>query len=829
MRPFQTAFRATLAVLFLLVGGVPTVGTTSAVAPTIAGSGDLLAFQLVAAGSGWALMGQQLFWTNDGGANWRDLTPPALSGAEIRATSFADTQHGWVVATAPTANGSLSYTLARTADGGQTWQTAPLALFAAGDVAGVAGAVFLQFIDTNTGWLVVKQATSSNFNVGTLFKTVDGGRHWTQLSLPTGAPVQFTSALDGQIDATDTGNGRYSTHDGGQTWTALPDPGALARGGPKGPNGEQLSAVSMATEQAGWALSAQGQCAAGGCALVTRLLSTTDGGQSWATVSLPGGQTLLGQNFPAAAAAEPGQSVGGLRVAYDGHGFDNCKNDGSLPALGAMQNWYSFSPYGVWNLYIGGSSLANCGTLTRAYVQALAQQGWLFIPTWVGPQAPCSNLGTRMSGDAGAAYNQGVAEAIAARNVATGLGLTLSDQSGSIIYYDVEYYQGDQACRDAVKAFISGWSGELRAKGNLAGVYGAPCGASLSDYAQVANVPDIIWIAAWAYPGYDPSASVWWQGCGLNNSLWVNHQRLRQYAGGHNENWAGIPFNIDSDRIMGILSTVTDACAPGAGQVALFVYPNYGGQCVVKGFGKYPTNTSLSLPPQSISSLRVSSGVTVTLCQGENYTQGCTDFGSNQADLTGTTVGNGMASSAIISSSTLSFSHHLYMPVISLNPGPATPLSNSGFEDGPAQWSTSSTAGRSLIVPATALAGANVAPHTGGWAAWLGDGGNGPLTETASIQQMTGIPLAAPYLSFWEWIDSSEAACYYDVATVWVNNTIVDSFGLCAAANTNGWVQHVVNLTASAGADVALRLQVQTDKTDSSNLFVDDLAFQSGP
>ena len=844
MKQLPTRFRVILAVVFLLAGATPGAGALPAAAaaapavPTAPEGPNLLAFQLVAAGDsatggrGWALLGRQLFWTDDGGAHWRDITPPRLDAAEIRAASFADPLHGWVVTTASAASGNLSYTMARTADGGQTWQAQPLALFAADEAAGMAGEVYLQIIDANTGWLEVKQATSSNFNLGTLFKTVDGGAQWTRLSLPTGAPAHFTSTQDGEFDATDTGNGSYITQDGGQDWTALPGPSTSEASGPNGPNGERLSALSMATPRAGWARSAQGQCTAGVCALITKLLSTANSGHTWTPVSLPGGQTMLAQNFPAAASAAPGQSIGGLRVTYDGHGFDNCKNDGSLPATGDMQNWYSFSPYGVWNLYIGGSSRANCGTLTRAYVQALARQGWLFIPTWVGPQAPCSSVvppEKRMSIDPGSAYSQGVTEAFLARNVAHNLGLTLSDLSGSVIYFDVENYQGNQACQDAVKAFISGWSGELRTTGDQAGVYGAPCGPSLSDFAQVTHVPDLIWIAAWSYPGYDPSASVWWQGCGLNNTLWTNHQRLRQYAGGHTENWAGVQFNIDSDRIVGSLSTVTDACTPAAGQAAFFVYPNYGGQCVVKGLGGYSTNAALGLPSQSISSLRVSSGITVTLCQGENYAQACSVFGSDQADLGATAVGNSQASSALIVSGTLKYNQHIYLPLLSLNSGPFTQLNNGGFEAGSDQWSANSAAGRTLIVPEGVLASASVSPHSGSWAAWLGDGVGNALTETASLQQTVLIPPGASYLGYWQWIVSGEAACYFDVATVWVNDTVVDSYGLCASDSTLGWVQHTVNLSAYAGSTVMLKFQVQTDKTVDSNLFLDDLAFQSGP
>ena len=40
---------------------------------------------------------------------------------------------------------------------------------------------------------------------------------------------------------------------------------------------------------------------------------------------------------------------------------------------------------------------------------------------------------------------------------------------------------------------------------------------------------------------------------------------------------------------------------------------------------------------------------------------------------------------------------------------------------------------------------------------------------------------------------------------------------------------HVVDLSAYSGSTVALKFQVQTDKSVNSNLFLDDLAFQSGP
>jgi photosystem II stability/assembly factor-like uncharacterized protein len=664
MRPFQTAFRAALAVLFLLVGGVPTVGTTSAAAPTIAGRGDLLAFQLVAPGSGWALMGQQLFWTNDGGPTWRDITPPALGGAEIRAASFADTQHGWVVATAPAANGGLSYTLARTADGGQTWQTAPLALFAAGDVARVAGAVFLQFIDTNTGWLIVKQATSMAFDLGTLFRTDDGGGHWARLSLPEGEPVHFTNAQDGVLGS--SASLQYATHDGGQTWLELPTV-------PSAANGHR--APSMATSQDGWAKSTVGECASGQCRLTTQLESTRDGGQTWTAVKLPGGPMALTQSFsaPKTPDAPTAPTAGGLwSNDFSGtdnqQGFDFCDPAGGLPTSADMETWYLNSPYKVWGLYLGGSSNpTRCHALTKDYVLQLAQEGWRFIPTWVGPQAPCTDYKYQMDPDPNVARGQGVAEADLALAAANNVGLTLADQSGTIINYDVEYFNQypDTTCQAAVDAFISGWSGELRAHNNLAGVYGAPCGQRLANYAGIPNVPDIVWAAWWVSSQYDSEATVLsssnFAPCGYDNSLWTNHQRMKQYAGGHDETWGGVTFNIDSDVIDSQVAQVPVNCIPNWGQVSFFVDWYFGGQCVVKSLGLYPTAAALTLPGNSISSFRVGPHATVTVCRGEFYSSPCQTFSNDAADLTSQPIGNDVIHSAQITTS-LILSDHIYFP-----------------------------------------------------------------------------------------------------------------------------------------------------------------------
>ncbi|MGH2522939.1 MAG: glycoside hydrolase domain-containing protein, partial [Anaerolineales bacterium] len=328
--------------------------------------------------------------------------------------------------------------------------------------------------------------------------------------------------------------------------------------------------LDMVTPEHGWAQYASGQCTTVAappglaanlpqrhCAMEVRLMRTADGGRTWQVLSLPSPDSPPSPSAPA--------------ETYTGQGFDSC----TKPPLHQMLTWSVDSPYRAWNLYIGGSSRANCGTLTESFIESLAGQGWKLIPTWVGPQAACSSFRSRMSYDPATAYQEGVVEANAAFSTATALGLTPPDTAGAIIYYDLEAYSvSNSACREAARAFISGWTSQLHALGSQAGVYGSTCGSALSDFVTNAHVPEAIWAAVWLVPyQYRPDASVWNLPC-LDNSLWSASQRLRQYSGGHNENWGGVTLNIDSNVLNGIIAVVSNPC-PQADGVTLYWHSHY--------------------------------------------------------------------------------------------------------------------------------------------------------------------------------------------------------------------------------------------------------------
>jgi hypothetical protein len=149
-------------------------------------------------------------------------------------------------------------------------------------------------------------------------------------------------------------------------------------------------------------------------------------------------------------------------------------------------------------------------------------------------------------------------------------------------------------------------------------------------------------------------------------------------------------------------------------------------------------------------------------------------------------------------------------------------LVNGNFESGRTGWTEFSSQGYTLIRSSSSLP---VNPHSGSWAVWLG----GAPDEIAFIQQQATVPAGAPYLAYWHWI-ASQDICGYDFGGVIINSSnVVNVYDLCSSQNTGGWVKHVVNLSAYAGQTVLLQIRAETDDSLNSNLFIDDVSFQSTP
>lgn len=220
-----------------------------------------------------------------------------------------------------------------------------------------------------------------------------------------------------------------------------------------------------------------------------------------------------------------------------GYGFDPC----TAPSTATMSAWWSNTPWAFIGVYVGGSS-RGCSqpNLTSAWFNTTNAQGWRYELLWVGPQAPCTTFPSRMSSNTATAYQQGKNEAVNAYAALKALGFGTA--AGTPIVYDLENYPSDSACRAAVKSFMAGWTEQLAvAPAQVSGVYGSACGSYLQDLATNVRPPQFIVPADW---DSNPSATA--MAC-INGASWANHQRIKQYKGGHNETWGGVTLNIDSD------------------------------------------------------------------------------------------------------------------------------------------------------------------------------------------------------------------------------------------------------------------------------------------
>jgi hypothetical protein len=256
---------------------------------------------------------------------------------------------------------------------------------------------------------------------------------------------------------------------------------------------------------------------------------------------------------PAAArAAGPALSatvarVAGPRRRHHHHhhgpvlGFDTC----AAPSLQALRAWrHAFRAVAI---YLGGPEAAcGWGNLSAAWVRAAVHMGWALIPTYVGPQAPCSEFGVRVR--PGHAEAQGRAAASEAIGLARDLGL----HKHAPIYDDMEAYDGRRArCRHPVLAFLDGWTRKLHRHGYISGVYSS-ASAAAEDLGRASTVyghrihkPDSMWFGLW--DGRRNLIGLPY----LRTSWWAGRHRIKQYRGSHRRKIHGVKMHIDTDLVDG--------------------------------------------------------------------------------------------------------------------------------------------------------------------------------------------------------------------------------------------------------------------------------------
>jgi len=634
-------------------------------------------FALTGGATGWLRSGNRVFRTVNNAVDWQDLTPVLNQNESLLDVYFLNSNDAQMLVVSR--NGEeWQLDLRKTTNAGATWQTQPITLSSQsrdfGDVP--FGRAYMQWQDNDKGLILIKQATSSNFSIGILLKTSDGGLSWEVLEPPAAEEFVFLDENLGFMRDPVDPTRLYQTRDGGKSWqgfrpliaqtawdglervdlpTKWQDGEMLLPAWIKGGETEQdlvfltaqhdLQSIAEETvwlevardidpqswrESLGsdlaftqlssfdgkslWLGLSDSKCEKGvlageaelpsstvACENKQILLSSQDGGDHWELMNLPSEALLAIEG-----AIQEGMFQNMLDVdqrlntvnsiqwvqIYRGQGFDACE----IPTLSKLQAWFNGSPYQSVNLYIGGISRAcDNDALTAAYLQQMYNQGWRFIPTWVGPQAPCTTFRNRFSWDPEVAYAQGVDNANQARATLLELGLTNPDGTGSVVYDDLEYFTYSAACSASARAFVQGWTTRLQQLGIIPGLYASSWNLDQNHIYNLQPPPSVVWIAEWyTVPGYRPDVTVWdvdW----LDDIYWSNHQRILQYSGSHDETWGGVTINVDSNVLDGLV-----AAPYGADLIAPVTNYSQSGTIGISPWYKTPVTVTLTATDNSV-------------------------------------------------------------------------------------------------------------------------------------------------------------------------------------------------------------------------------------
>lgn len=269
-----------------------------------------------------------VFHTTDAGAEWQNVSPPGSASAFITATYFLDPDHAWVAASSPGGSDLTTVMIYRTADGGQTWEGGvPLS------IQGGGGPGPMDFIDPQLGWFIASLGAGVGHEAVEIFRTVDGGMQWQEVSLTSGYPNQstpgslsfacdksgltFSDGATGWAAGSCPGGGLffYVTYDAGQSWqqqTLLPPPGYPANIFSDCQCGINTPPAFVSSQVGFFAV--QIYTATGESAF---LYLTNDGGVTWSPRALPLMHLIGGPDF---IDANTGWVTDGqeLYVTYDG-------------------------------------------------------------------------------------------------------------------------------------------------------------------------------------------------------------------------------------------------------------------------------------------------------------------------------------------------------------------------------------------------------------------------------------------------------------------------------------------------------------------------------
>ena len=171
---------------------------------------------------------KKVYLINEKGDGWENITPESVPENEvIYNVLFIDRNSGWAVG--GNVEGGTHITIYRTQNGGRTWEASAVSEI---DAAGWAD---MDFIDKNSGWILVHQGVAMMHEGVAVLQTKDGGITWETVSkvdpqqnedgnIPFAGDktgISFQNEKNGWITGYEPVSGfvyLYSTQDGGRTW-----------------------------------------------------------------------------------------------------------------------------------------------------------------------------------------------------------------------------------------------------------------------------------------------------------------------------------------------------------------------------------------------------------------------------------------------------------------------------------------------------------------------------------------------------------------------------------------------------------------------------------
>ncbi len=230
-------------------------------------------FGVIGPEAAWVLDGNGLFKTADGGARWTMITPPVSDPlANILCVTFSGPHDAWAIVVHPESAAIVS--IDRTTDGGLSWSAVSLP----GAGTSLSGGS-ISFANAADGFAAFGQYQRPQ---ALMFATNDGGAQWREVRAPApavGTGIEFTSAADGWGI---TASGQlYRTTDGGLHWSQLQLPGFGPRGSP---GGQGVGLPAFFGQDGVLLVRGAGSAALDGQVQVD---TTDDGGGSWQQHSLP--------------------------------------------------------------------------------------------------------------------------------------------------------------------------------------------------------------------------------------------------------------------------------------------------------------------------------------------------------------------------------------------------------------------------------------------------------------------------------------------------------------------------------------------------------------